>query len=102
MDATTQATASARDDMAAQLGRLQNDMNALKETVADFGKAPGANGACSCAACSAAASQLAKHAKAEVQSMLADVETFVRQNLRYVLGGALGLGLVLGLKSRRH
>ena len=32
----------------------------------------------------------------------ADLETFARQNPRYVLGGALGLGLVLGLTLRRR
>jgi ElaB/YqjD/DUF883 family membrane-anchored ribosome-binding protein len=92
--------AGAGDDVAAQLGRLQDELSAIKQTLAGFGKA--SSGACSCAACADAASQLAKHARQEARSAIADVEAFARQNPQYALGGALGVGVLLGLLLKRH
>jgi ElaB/YqjD/DUF883 family membrane-anchored ribosome-binding protein len=104
MDAARQETGMAGDDMAAQLGRLQDELRALKETMASFGKPPGreTGGACNCAACVEAASQLARHARQDAEAAIADLETFARKNPRYVLGGALGVGLVLGLLLQRR
>ena len=66
-----------RDDLAAQLRRLQDDLSALKETMS-------------------------KGAKAEASSVVADLEDFARKNPGAVLGGAIGLGVVLGLLLRRR
>ena len=66
-----------RDDLAAQLRRLQDDLSALKETMS-------------------------KGAKAEANSVVADLEDFARKNPGAVLGGAIGLGVVLGLLLRRR
>ena len=105
MDAARQETApgtavAAGDDVAAQIGRLRDEVSAIQQTIAGVGKA--SNGACSCAVCAEAANQLARHAKQDAQAAIADLETFARQNLRCVVGGALGVGLVLGLLLRRH
>lgn len=100
------SAADAGEDLAAELRRLQHDLNAVKETIAGFGKASGAEASEAAsrigAAVSEAASEFAQHAKQDTQSVIADLETFARQNPRYVLGGALGLGVVLGLLLRRH
>jgi len=92
--------AGAGDDVAAQIGPLQDEVSALKQTIAGFGSASG--GACNCAACADAAHQLAQHAKHDAQAAIADLEAFARRNPRYVIGGALGVGFVLGLLRRRH
>jgi len=89
---------AAADDLAAQIRRLQDDLNAIKNSLA--GKE--SNAACSCAACAEEAGKLAQHAKHQAQSAIADVETFARQHPAYVVGGALGAGLLLGLLMRRH
>src|ERR1019366_5582572 len=96
--------AGAEDDGAAQLRHLQEEVSAIKQTIAELSKPSirKANGACDCAACKEAASQLAQHAKHEAQTAIADLETFARQNPRYALGGALGVGLALGLLLHKH
>lgn len=105
-DHIASSASDTREDLAAELRRLQKDLAAMEETIVGFGRASGteAAGAASRigAVASDAASEFADNAKKETQSVMADVETFVRQNPRYVLGGALGLGLVLGLTLRRH
>jgi ElaB/YqjD/DUF883 family membrane-anchored ribosome-binding protein len=96
--------AGAGDEAAAQLRHLQEEVSAIKQTIAELGKPSigKANGACDCAACKEAASQLAQHARHEAQTAIADLETFARQNPRYALGGALGVGLALGLLLHKH
>jgi len=90
----------AGDDVAAQLGRLQDELSAIKQTIAGFGKV--SSGACSCEACVETARKIAQHAEQEVQAAIADLKTFAQHNPRYVLGGALGVGLVLGLMLHRR
>src|SRR5450830_2171716 len=41
-DKIASSAADAGDDLAAELRRLQHDLNAVKETIADFGQASGA------------------------------------------------------------
>jgi ElaB/YqjD/DUF883 family membrane-anchored ribosome-binding protein len=94
------AAAGAGDEVAAQIGRLQDELNAIKQTVAGFGRASG--GACNCAACADAAHQLAQHARQDVQAAIADLEALARRNPRYLIGGALGVGLVVGLLLGRR
>ena len=92
------------DDVAAQIRGLRDEFSAIKQTIAGLGRPSGgnANGACNCVACREAARQLAQHAKHEAQTAIASLENFARQYPRYGLGGALGVGLVLGLLLRRH
>jgi ElaB/YqjD/DUF883 family membrane-anchored ribosome-binding protein len=99
-EATAGSAAGVGDDVVAQIGRLQDEVSALKQTIAGFGTASG--GACNCSACADAARQLAQHAKHDAQAAIADLEAFARRNPRYVIGGALGVGFVLGLLRRRH
>ena len=105
-DNIASSAADAGDDLAAELRRLQKDLNAVKETIAGFGKASGAEAGAAASrigtVASEAAGDFADNAKREAQSVIADLETFARQNPRYVLGGALGLGVVLGLMLRRR
>ena len=105
-DNIASSAADAGDDLAAELRRLQKDLSAIKETIAGFGKESSAEASDAAsrigAAASEAAGEFAENAKKETQSVIADLETFARQNPRYVLGGALGLGLVLGLMLRRR
>ena len=91
MDATGSPEATG-EDLAAQFRRLQDDLKAIKETLAGKHAA-----GCNCAACAEEASKLAQHAKDEVHSAVAELEAYARKHPQYVVGGALGLGVVLGL-----
>ncbi len=64
-------------DLAAQLRRLQDDLDAIKETLKEAGKR-------------------------EAQSAVAGVEAYARENPRAVLAGAVGAGVLLGLLLRRR
>jgi ElaB/YqjD/DUF883 family membrane-anchored ribosome-binding protein len=74
----------ADEDLTAQLRRLQDDFETLKQTMAGLGE------------------NLGQKAGHEAQSKVAAAEAFARDNPRTVLAGAVGLGLVLGLLLRRH
>ena len=63
------------DDLAAQMRRLQDDLDSIKETLKDAGKR-------------------------EAQSAVANVEGYARDNPRTVLAGAVGIGVLLGLLLR--
>jgi ElaB/YqjD/DUF883 family membrane-anchored ribosome-binding protein len=100
------SAADAGEDLTTELRRLQRDLSAVKETIADFGKASGAeaSGAASRIGVTAseAVGEFADNAKQDAQSVIADLEAFARKNPRYVLGGALATGVALGLLLRRH
>jgi len=104
-DKIAHAASDAGEDLAAELRRLQRDLSAVKETLAGFGKESGAEASEAAsrigAATSDAASEFAGNAKHDAASVMADLETFARKNPRYVLGGALATGVVLGLLLRR-
>ena len=104
-DKNAHAASDAGEDLAAELRRLQRDLSAVKETLAGFGKESGAEASEAAshigAATSDAASEFAGNAKHDAASVMADLETFARKNPRYVLGGALATGVVLGLLLRR-
>ena len=100
------SAADAGDDLAAELRQLQDDLGAIKETIAEFGRTSGAQAGASAsrigAAASDAASAFAKNAQQDAESVIGDLEAFARKNPRYVLGGALAAGVVLGLVLRRR
>jgi ElaB/YqjD/DUF883 family membrane-anchored ribosome-binding protein len=100
------SAAAAGEDLSAELRSLQDDLDAIKLTMAGFAMSSTAEatGAASRigAVASETASDFADSAKKQTQSVLADLETFARKNPRYVLGGAVGIGLVLGLIMRRR
>ena len=105
-DKIVRSAADSGEDLAAELRQLQGDLNDVKQTIAGFGRTSGAEASGAAAriggVASEAASEFADNAKQEAQSVMADLETFARQNPRYVLGGALGLGVVMGLLLRRR
>jgi ElaB/YqjD/DUF883 family membrane-anchored ribosome-binding protein len=94
MDATGTPGA---DDLATQFRRLQDDLKAIKETLAGLGQQTfDANH------CAADAGKLAQDAKDEVHAMIAALEAYARKNPAYAVGGALGLGVVLGILLGRR
>lgn len=94
MDATG---ADGADDVAAQLRRLQDELKAVKETIANIGEKTFDPGRCA-----ADAGKLAQAAKDEVHSTMAALEDYARKNPAYAVGGALGLGVILGILLGRR
>ena len=105
-DNIASSATDAGEDLTKQLQRLQKDLNAIKDTIAGFGKASGTEAGEAASriggVATEAAGEFADSARQQAQSVIADLEVFARQNPRYVLGGALGLGVVLGLMLRRR
>ncbi|HEY0223605.1 MAG TPA: hypothetical protein VGC38_03745 [Pseudolabrys sp.] len=98
--------ADAGDDLAVELRRLQDDLKTVKDTIANFGTTSRAEAAGAAsrirATAKEAAAGLAGNAKQDAHSLLAEFEDYARRNPQYVVGGAIGLGLVLGLFLRRR
>ena len=105
-DKIAHSASDAGEDLAAELHRLQHDLSAVKATIAGLGKESGAEASEAAsrigAAASEAAGEFADNAKHDAASVMADLEAFARKNPRYVLGGALAAGVVLGLLLRRR
>jgi ElaB/YqjD/DUF883 family membrane-anchored ribosome-binding protein len=72
------------DDLAAQLRRLQADLDAIKETLKQTGK------------------REAQGALRDAQSAMSSAEAYARANPNAVIAGAVGVGVLLGLLLRRH
>ncbi|RDV03340.1 hypothetical protein [Undibacter mobilis] len=72
------------DDLAAQLRRLQADLDAIKDTLKQAGK------------------REAQSAMREAQSAMSSVEAYARANPNALIAGAVGVGVLLGLLLRRH
>ncbi|KQZ02103.1 hypothetical protein ASD45_15485 [Pseudolabrys sp. Root1462] len=72
------------DDLAAQLRRLQADLDAIKETLKQAGK------------------REAHSAMHDAKSAMSNAEAYVRANPNAVIAGAVGVGVLLGLLLRRH
>jgi ElaB/YqjD/DUF883 family membrane-anchored ribosome-binding protein len=89
------------DEIAAQIRRVQDDLNAIKDTIANFGKTSReeASGAASRigAAAKDAAGEFAGNARQDAQSKIDAFEDYARKNPNHVLAGALGIGVLLGL-----
>jgi ElaB/YqjD/DUF883 family membrane-anchored ribosome-binding protein len=100
------SAAETGEDLAAELRQLQGDLNDIKTTLAGFGRTSRAEAGATASriggVASEAAGEFAGNARQDAQVVMSDLETFARQNPKFVLGGALGLGLVLGLMVRRH
>lgn len=105
-DNISRMAGAAGDDLAAQLRELQDSIGSIQETVTGFGRAATAEAGEAAsrigAAGADAAREFAAGARQQANSAVADFEDFARKNPRFVLGGALGLGVVLGLMMRRH
>ena len=102
--AGTPDSTGANEDLAAQLASLRDELATLKQAVAGSGQASSGSASCgcNCAACADAAGQVAQHATEHVRSAIAGAEGFVRENPAAALGGALGVGVLLGLLLTRR
>ena len=91
----SEAAASARDDIAADLRRLSVDVTSLKDTVAKLAKTATAE-------VGEAATGIASAAKDQANTLLSEFETIARRNPLGVVIGAFGIGMLIGLMKGRH
>jgi ElaB/YqjD/DUF883 family membrane-anchored ribosome-binding protein len=105
-DNLARSASATGDDLAAQIRQLHDDLSTIKETIAAFGQTSRAQAGDAASRIGAtakeAAGDFADSAKKDAQSLLAEFEDYARTNPHYVVGGAIGLGLVLGLFLRRR
>jgi hypothetical protein len=95
----SEAAASARDDIAAELRRLSADVGSLKDTVAELAKIVTAEVG---EAATDIGEDIASTAKAQANTLLSEFEAVARRNPLGVVIGAFGIGLLIGLvKGRR-
>lgn len=95
------SASAAGDEVAAQIRRVQDDLNTIKDTIANFGKTSRAEASDAAsrigAAAKDAAGEFAGNARQDAQSKIDAFEDYARKNPNHVLAGALGIGVVLGL-----
>ena len=91
----SEAAASARDDIAADLRRLSADVVSLKVTVAELAKAVTAE-------VGEAATGIASAAKDQANTLLSEFETIARRNPLGVVIGAFGIGMLIGIMKGRR
>jgi ElaB/YqjD/DUF883 family membrane-anchored ribosome-binding protein len=105
-DKIARSASATADDLAAQMRQLQGDLASIKSTIAGYGETSRTQARETASRIGAtakeAAGEFAGHARHDLESMLADFENYARQNPHYVVGGAIGLGLLLGLLLRRR
>ena len=98
-DNISEAAASARDDIAADLRRLSADVTSLKDTVAKLAKTTTAEVG---GAATGIGEGIASAAKDQANTMLAEFEAIARRNPLGVVIGAFGIGVFIGLIKGRH
>jgi hypothetical protein len=98
-DNISEAAASARDDIAADLRRLSADVTSLKDTVAKLAKTTTAEVG---GAATGIGEGIASAAKDQGNTMLAEFEAIARRNPLGVVIGAFGIGVFIGLIKGRH
>ena len=91
---TTTATNPTTEDLSRQVDALKADISRLTETLGDFGKSKGRE-------YQAEAKRRAYELRDEAQGHVDDLESYVRTNPAQALGIAAGIGLLIGLFSRR-
>lgn len=82
------------EDLSRQVDALKADITRLTETLGDYGKAKSNH-------YRSEAQRRADELRNEAQGRMQDVEVYVRQNPAQALGIAAGVGLLIGLFSRR-
>jgi hypothetical protein len=98
-DNISDATASARDDIAADLHRLSADVVSLKDTVAELAKTVTAEVG---GAATGIGEDIASAAKDKANTLLSEFEAAARRNPLGVVIGAFGIGMFIGfMKGRR-
>jgi len=91
---TTAATKPTTEDLSRQVEALKADISRLTETLSDYGKSKGR-------AYQAEAKRRAYELRDDAQGHVDDLEAYVRTNPAQALGIAAGIGLLIGLFSRR-
>lgn len=91
----SEAAASARDDIAADLRRLSVDVTSLKDTVAKLAKTATAE-------VGEAATGIASAAKDQANTLLSEFEAVARRNPLGVVIGAFGIGMLIGIMKGRR
>ena len=82
------------EDLSRQVEALKADITRLTSTMADYGKARGRE-------FRGEAERRATELKGEAQHKVDEIEAYVRTNPAQALGIAAGVGLLIGLLSRR-
>ena len=98
-DNISDATASARDDIAADLRRLNADVVSLKDTVAELAKTVTAEVG---GAATGIGEDIASAAKDKANTLLSEFEAAARRNPLGVVIGAFGIGMFIGLMKGRR
>jgi ElaB/YqjD/DUF883 family membrane-anchored ribosome-binding protein len=93
------AAASGREDIAADLRRLSADVASLKDTVAELAKTMAAEVG---EAATDIGEDIASAAKDQAKTLLSEVEALARRNPLGILIGAFGIGLLIGLMKGRR
>ena len=92
MDPTTRNPTT--EDLSRQVDALKADIARLTESLGDYGKAKSQQ-------YRSEAQRRAEDLRSEAQGRIEDVELYVRQNPTQALGIAAGVGLLIGLFTRR-
>jgi BMFP domain-containing protein YqiC len=95
----SEAAASARDDIAADLRRLSADVVGLKDTVAELAKAVTAEVG---EAATGIGGDVASAAKDQANTLLSEFEVVARRNPLGVVIGAFGIGMLIGIMKGRR
>jgi hypothetical protein len=95
----SEAGASARDDIAADLRRLSTDVTSLKDTVAALAKTVTAEVG---EAATGIGEDIASAAKDQANTLLSQIEAGARCHPLGVVSGAFGIGMLIGLMKGRH
>jgi hypothetical protein len=93
------AAATGRDDIAADLRRLSADVAHLRDTVAELAKTMAAEVG---EAATDIGEDIASAAKDQARTLLSEVEAVARRNPLGILIGAFGLGLLIGMMKGRR
>ena len=95
----SEAAASARDDIAADLRRLSADVVSLKDTVAELAKSVTTEVG---GAATGIGEDIASAAKDKANTLLSEFEAAARRNPLGVVIGAVGIGMLIGLMKGRR
>jgi ElaB/YqjD/DUF883 family membrane-anchored ribosome-binding protein len=93
------ATASARDDISADLHRLSADVVSLKDTVAKLAKTVAAEVG---EAATGIGEDITSAAKGQGKTLLSEFDSVVRSHPFGVVIGAFAVGMFFGLQKGRH
>ncbi|QFU10203.1 hypothetical protein PARPLA_00232 [Rhodobacteraceae bacterium THAF1] len=92
--AQTGAGNTSTEDLQRQVEMLKSDISKLTESLGDYGRTKGREA-------QAEARRRADELRSEAQAKYDDVESYVRENPAQALGIAAGIGLLIGMLSRR-